>query len=126
MPNADDFRDELYCTMLEAMKSGDPFAEINAGELHRRVGDYPGRNHRMPICCQVRRSYPECMRGPAAVREADFRPGRCGILLRGCRGGLRRIRCLVRDLGAQDGAAGRATVQSRVEAVAEDGCRVGV
>ena len=56
MPNADDFRHELHRMMLEAMKAGKPFAEINAGELHRRVGDYPGRNHRMPICCQVMRA----------------------------------------------------------------------
>ncbi len=55
MPQADDFRNELYRMMLEAMKAGKAFAEINAGELHRRVGDYPGKDHRMPICCDVMR-----------------------------------------------------------------------
>jgi 5-methylcytosine-specific restriction protein A len=56
MPSADDFRDELHGMMLEAMNAGKPFAEINAGKLHRRVGDYPGRRHRMPVCCQVMRA----------------------------------------------------------------------
>lgn len=55
MPDADDFRNELYRMMLEAMKAGEAFAEINAGELHSRVGDYPGKNHRLPICCEVMR-----------------------------------------------------------------------
>jgi 5-methylcytosine-specific restriction protein A len=53
MASAEDFKDELHRMMLEAMKAGKEFVEINAGELHRRVGDYPGRNHRMPICCEV-------------------------------------------------------------------------
>ncbi len=56
MPNAEDFKNELHRMMLEAMREGKESAEINAGELHRRVGDYPGRNHRMPICCQVMRA----------------------------------------------------------------------
>ena len=64
MPNADDFRNELYRMMLEAMKAGKPNAEINAGELHRRVGDYPGKNHRMPVCCEV-------MRGALAPDAGD-------------------------------------------------------
>jgi 5-methylcytosine-specific restriction protein A len=29
--------------------------DINAGELHRAVGGYPGRSHRMPICCAAMR-----------------------------------------------------------------------
>jgi hypothetical protein len=41
MPTSDDFRNELYRMMLETMKDGKSFADINAGELHRRVGDYP-------------------------------------------------------------------------------------
>lgn len=64
MPDADDFRNELYRMMLEAMKAGEAFAEINAGELHRRVGDYPGKNHRLPICCEV-------MRGALAPDAGD-------------------------------------------------------
>jgi hypothetical protein len=49
--------------------------------------------------------------------------GRPGILLPGGGRGLRGIQRLVRDLGAQDGAAGGATAPSRVEAVAPDGWR---
>ena len=56
MPNAEDFKNELHRMMLEAMEEWSESAEINAGELHRRVGDYPGRNHRMPVCCEVMRA----------------------------------------------------------------------
>jgi hypothetical protein len=64
MPNADDFRNELYRMMLEEMKAGRASAEINAGELHRRVGDYPGKNHQIPVCCEV-------MRGALATDAGD-------------------------------------------------------
>lgn len=65
MPTAEDFRLELHRMMLEAVKEGREFAEINAGDLHRRVGDYPGRNHRMPVCCEV-------MRGALAPDAGDI------------------------------------------------------
>lgn len=55
MPTAEDFKLELHRMMLEAVKDGRRSVDINAGELHRRVGDYPGQNHRMPNCCQVMR-----------------------------------------------------------------------
>jgi len=56
MPTAEEFKMELHRMMLEAIKEGKQCAEINAGDLHRRVGDYPGRNHRMPVTCEVMRA----------------------------------------------------------------------
>lgn len=56
MPTADDFRHELYRMMFEGTKAGKLSTEICAGELHRRVGNYPGRNHRMPVCCEAMRA----------------------------------------------------------------------
>ena len=53
MPTADEFRTELFKMMHEAVKQNSPHIEINAGELHSRLGDYPGPNHRMPVCCEV-------------------------------------------------------------------------
>lgn len=53
MPTAEDFKHELFRMMAEGQKAGSEFVEINAGELHRRLGGYPGRDHRMPNCCQV-------------------------------------------------------------------------
>lgn len=54
-PKAEDFREELNKILAEAQKRGAPYVEVSAGELHRRVGDYPGTNHRMPVCCEVMR-----------------------------------------------------------------------
>ena len=53
MPTADEFREELFRMMHAAFREHGPHADINAGELHRRLGDYPGPNHRMPVCCEV-------------------------------------------------------------------------
>jgi hypothetical protein len=53
MPTSEDFKTELYCMMSEALFEGKTTAEINAGDLHSRVGGYPGPNHRMPMCCVV-------------------------------------------------------------------------
>ncbi len=49
-PHADDFQRELDRMLLAA---GGGSVEITAGELHRRVGGYPGPNHQMPTCCRV-------------------------------------------------------------------------
>lgn len=56
MPTAEEFKNELHRMMLEATSAGEESVEVNAGHLHRRVGGYPGRNHRMPVCCQVMRA----------------------------------------------------------------------
>ena len=53
MPTSEDFKTELYRMMNEALFEGKAKADINAGDLHRRVGGYPGPNHRMPMCCVV-------------------------------------------------------------------------
>jgi 5-methylcytosine-specific restriction protein A len=50
---ADDFVNELHRMMLEAIQDGTGTVDINTGDLHRRVGGYPGPDHRMPLCCQV-------------------------------------------------------------------------
>ena len=55
-PRADDFRSELRGQLRAAELAGKPFIEINAGDLHRRIGSYPGSDHRMPMCCEVMRS----------------------------------------------------------------------
>jgi 5-methylcytosine-specific restriction protein A len=53
MVNASDFRAELNRLFREAGAEGLPYVDVTAGELHRRVGGYPGTNHRMPTCCNV-------------------------------------------------------------------------
>ena len=47
------FRAELRWQLRQAEWRGAPYIHINAGELHRKVGGYPGPNHRMPVCCNV-------------------------------------------------------------------------
>lgn len=46
-------RDELMAQILRAEKRGAEHIEINSGELHRAVGEYPGEKHNMPGCCRV-------------------------------------------------------------------------
>ncbi|NKL24037.1 HNH endonuclease [Rhizobium leguminosarum bv. viciae] len=53
MPNKDDFRRALSEEIEAAARAGRPYADINAGELHRLVGGYPGYGHSMPSCCDV-------------------------------------------------------------------------
>lgn len=69
MPTADDFKRELDAQIERAVRQGRPHLEVNAGELHRAVGNYPG-DHRMPLCCGVMRQ--EALRGRAGtVSETD-------------------------------------------------------
>lgn len=53
IPNAKDFKKEMDSILLSAQREGKSYIDIKSGDLHRRVGGYPGRNHRMPVCCGV-------------------------------------------------------------------------
>jgi 5-methylcytosine-specific restriction protein A len=44
--------DELF---LDARNKGLEFKTIKAGDLHEKVGNYPGSDNRMPTCCEVMR-----------------------------------------------------------------------
>jgi 5-methylcytosine-specific restriction protein A len=50
------FTDELKKILVDAEQRGLPNIQVNAGNLHRRVGGYPGPNHRMPMCCSAMRA----------------------------------------------------------------------
>jgi hypothetical protein len=53
MPKTEaDFLPAIRGLMREAQAASRSFVDINAGDVHRGVGDYPG-DHRMPICCRV-------------------------------------------------------------------------
>ena len=52
---AEDFQKELDQIFEFAEKKKLHSVTIRAGDLHRVVGDYPGPNHRMPVCCRVLR-----------------------------------------------------------------------
>lgn len=52
---ADDFARELKAILETGEGCGFAAAEVNAGNLHRRLGGYPGFDHRMPVCCDVMR-----------------------------------------------------------------------
>ena len=49
----------VLAALTEALSAGEELGfsavELTAGNLHRRVGGYPGNDHRMPVCCEVMR-----------------------------------------------------------------------
>ena len=53
MPDSYDFQKGLYKILKDTQARGNLYVDVNSGDLHRRVGGYPGRNHRMPLCCEV-------------------------------------------------------------------------
>ena len=54
--NSDDFRDELDRILDEAVRQGHKYVDVNAGEIHKGLGAYPGPDHRVPACCSVMRA----------------------------------------------------------------------
>jgi len=56
MPTAAEFRDVLAVTLRGASIQGSPYIDVIAGWLHEQLGEYPGPEHRMPVCCAVMRS----------------------------------------------------------------------
>ena len=69
MPRAEDFREELQAQLQRAHKQGRRHIEVNAGELHRKLGGYPPkageRAANLPSCCAV--MWAEHDRGKAKV-----------------------------------------------------------
>ncbi|MEG0012964.1 MAG: hypothetical protein RR324_00895 [Cellulosilyticaceae bacterium] len=49
----ENFKDEIKRLLLEAKEKGKEYLEISAGKVHRNVGGYPGKNHRIPTCCEA-------------------------------------------------------------------------
>jgi 5-methylcytosine-specific restriction protein A len=56
MATNEDFQSELDEIFALAEQKRLTAIVITSGNLHRNVGEYTGRNHRMPICCNVMRS----------------------------------------------------------------------
>ena len=55
MPTREDFETALNEVLDDSQESGLRYRDVSAGELHRLVGGYPGRSHRMPVACSVLR-----------------------------------------------------------------------
>jgi hypothetical protein len=55
-PTAADFRLALTQILGQASHAERRSVRVLASELHRKVGNYPGPNHRMPTCCSVMKS----------------------------------------------------------------------
>lgn len=49
------FEAEIKNLQKQARNSNLLSIEINSGELHRKIGGYPGKNHRIPACCLAMR-----------------------------------------------------------------------
>ncbi len=54
-PKAEDFRNALTDVLTSATTLGVVAVDVKAGNLHRRVGGYPGTDHRMRQCCEAMR-----------------------------------------------------------------------
>lgn len=46
----------IRAEMDGARHVGQPYVDVTSGPLHRRLGGYTGRNHRMPMVCGVMRA----------------------------------------------------------------------
>ena len=57
MVKKDDFQEALDELFAFANEKGLRAITIRAGELHRLIGAYPGKDQRMPICCTVMREF---------------------------------------------------------------------
>ena len=55
MPSTDDFQTELESIFSFAEEKLLTAIVIKSGDLHKLVGGYPGKDHRMRICCNVMR-----------------------------------------------------------------------
>jgi 5-methylcytosine-specific restriction protein A len=53
LPTKGQFRKEIRAQLRDAELGGIASIEINSGQLHRKLGGYPGENHQMRPCCEA-------------------------------------------------------------------------
>lgn len=78
-PTADEFRAELEDLLAEASNEGLPHLDVRSGDLHERMGGYPGQDHRMPTCCSVMR---QMMRLGDVVLEEPQKGAGANVVIR--------------------------------------------
>lgn len=57
MPTKDDFRREVKRQIDEGRNGGAEYVDIKSGDVHRALGGYPSKNHRMSSCCEAMYDY---------------------------------------------------------------------
>jgi hypothetical protein len=50
-----DFQNRLMAILNGARQSGNPYVDVESGNLHTQVGGYENSNHKIPVCCEVMR-----------------------------------------------------------------------
>lgn len=67
-PTSEQFRVALAARLTRAADGGSHWLDVVAADLHREVGAYPGKGHRMPACCAamhaLRRAGDEVLEAP--------------------------------------------------------------
>ncbi|VUG06182.1 hypothetical protein PPOLYM_02575 [Paenibacillus polymyxa] len=55
LPSKDDFKKEIEHQIDIARSNGANYIDINSGDIHRKLGGYPGKDgkHAMPSCCDA-------------------------------------------------------------------------
>jgi hypothetical protein len=54
VPTKDQFRNEIRTQLRGAELRGVAYLELNSGQIHRKLGGYPGGgNHQMRPCCEA-------------------------------------------------------------------------
>jgi hypothetical protein len=73
MKTSQDFTNAIHTSFHGAEIQKMHYLDINAGHLHRLVGDYPGPDQRMPLCCGAMRK--EMAAGDLITDEPQKRDG---------------------------------------------------
>jgi hypothetical protein len=72
-PTAWDFQNQLMAILNAARQVGKSYVDVESGNLHRQVGEYPNSSHRMVICCEVMRRM--MRRGDSVLKEPSSGQG---------------------------------------------------
>lgn len=54
--NGNRFESALNVALADASRSGKALLRVRSGDLHRKVGGYPGPSHQVPLCCRAMRA----------------------------------------------------------------------
>ena len=77
MPTKEDFIKEIQEQIMNAKSQATEYIDIISGDVHRKMGGYPGKNHRIRTCCkamyELMKNKDEILNAPASSYGATVK-----------------------------------------------------
>jgi len=69
IPTKKDFIHAIEQLKIESRLAGDHYVDVQSADLHKKLGHYPGPNHRMATCCDAMYDVMDASKGDEIIES---------------------------------------------------------